>query len=58
LDDNLCLVSAVSRYKLILVDTLNQMVPIKSRLITIHTCSSASWYGDEIAIEKKAEKKA
>jgi len=39
----------------ILEDTFNQMVPIKSRLITIH--SSASWYGDEIVIEKRLKRK-
>ena len=36
LDDNLCLASAVSRYEQVLADTLNQMAPMKSRLITIH----------------------
>ena len=51
MDDNLFLGSAVSRYEKILGDTFNQMTPIKSGLITIHT--NAPWYNDEIAIEKR-----
>ena len=49
LDDNLCLASAVSRYEQVLADTLNQMTPIKYRVITIHT--NAPWYNDLIATE-------
>ena len=55
LDHNLCLPSAVSRYEQVLADTLNQMTPIKSRLITIHT--NAPWYNDLIAIEKSLRRK-
>ena len=33
LDDNLCLASTISRYEQVLEDTLNQMAPIRSRLI-------------------------
>jgi len=51
LDDNLCLASAVSKYAQVLVDTLDQMAPIKSRLITIQ--SNASWYGDGIRLQLK-----
>ena len=52
LDDNLCLASTVSRYEQVLEDTLNQMAPIRSRLITIR--NNAPWYSDEISIEKEA----
>ena len=51
----MCLSSAVSRYEQVRAHTLNQMAPIKSRLITIHT--NAPWYNDEIAIEKKLRRK-
>ena len=50
-DDNLCLASVVSTYEQVLEDTLNQMAPFRSRLITIR--NNAPWYSDEIAIEKR-----
>ena len=55
MDDNLCLASAISRYEQVLEDTLNQMAPIRSRLITIH--NSSPWYSDEIAIAKRLRRK-
>ena len=55
LDDNLCLASAISRYEHVLEDTLNQMAPIRSRLITIR--NNAPWYSDEIAIAKRLRRK-
>ena len=54
-DDNLCLASVVSTYEQVLEDTLNQMAPIRSRLITIR--NNAPWYSDEIAIEKRLRRK-
>ena len=53
LDDNLCLASAISRYEHVLEDTLNQMAPIRSRLIR----NNAPWYSDEIAIAKRLRRK-
>ena len=55
LDDNLCLASAISRYEHVLEDTLNQMAPIRSRLITIR--NNAPWYSDEIPIAKRLRSK-
>ena len=55
LDDNQCLASAISRYEQFLEDTLDQMAPIRSRLITIR--NNAPWYSDEIAIEKRLRRK-
>ena len=55
LDDNLCLAFAISKYEHILEDTLNQMAPIRSRLITIR--NNAPWYSDEIAIAKRLRRK-
>ena len=55
LDDNLSLASAISRYEHVLEDTLNQMTPIRSRLITIR--NNAPWYSDEIAIAKRLRRK-
>ena len=48
--DNLCLASAVSRYEQVLADTLNQMAPIKFRVIIIHT--NAPWFNHLIGTEK------
>jgi len=55
LDDNLCLASAISRYEHVLEDTLNQMAPIRSRLVTIR--NNAPWYSEEIAIAKRLRRK-
>ena len=43
--DDLCLASAVSSHEQVLVaDTLDQMAPITSRLITYTIQSNAPWY--------------
>ena len=51
----ICLASAVSRYEQVLADTLNQMAPIKSRVIIIHI--NAPWYNDLIGTEKRLRRK-